>query len=67
MQGNTNSLINIHNCHIENKKGSVLQEISWEMRTGEAWLVTGPNGGGKADFINALSGNLKLSPVYYWY
>lgn len=62
MQGNTNSLINIHNCHIENKKGTVLQEISWEMRTGEAWLVTGPNGGGKADFINALSGNLKFVP-----
>ena len=62
MQGNTNSLINIHNCHIENKKGSVLQEISWEMRTGEAWLVTGPNGGGKADFIKALSGSLEFYP-----
>ncbi len=26
------------------------------MNEGEVWLVIGPNGGGKADFINALSG-----------
>ncbi|MCR5401545.1 MAG: ATP-binding cassette domain-containing protein [Treponema sp.] len=25
------------------------------MKTGEAWLLTGPNGGGKADFLEALA------------
>lgn len=57
-----NSLIKIKNCHIENKKGTVLQNVSWEMKTGEAWLVTGPNGGGKADFISALSGAMQFVP-----
>lgn len=27
------------------------------MRSGEAWLVTGPNGGGKADFLAAIAGD----------
>ncbi len=30
------------------------------MKEGEAWLVIGPNGGGKADFLKALAGELKL-------
>ena len=49
------SLIKITNCRIENAAGTVVPEISWEMKEGEAWLVIGPNGGGKADFVNALS------------
>ncbi len=32
------------------------------MNEGEVWLVIGPNGGGKADFLNALNGSLKISP-----
>ncbi|MCQ2601793.1 MAG: ATP-binding cassette domain-containing protein, partial [Treponema sp.] len=51
------SLIKISNCRIENAAGTVVPEISWEMNEGEAWLVIGPNGGGKADFVNALSGS----------
>lgn len=58
-----NSLITIKNCRIENKKNSIcVKNISWEMKTGEAWLVIGPNGGGKADFMNALSQNLSFIP-----
>ena len=49
------SLITIKNCRIENSKGTIIPNINWEMKTGEAWLVIGPNGGGKADFMNALS------------
>ena len=50
------SLIKINNCRIENSKGIPVQDFSWEMKTGEAWLVVGPNGGGKADFLQALDG-----------
>lgn len=32
------------------------------MNAGEAWLVIGPNGGGKADFLKALCGQLKIIP-----
>ncbi len=51
------SLVKINNCKIENKKGITVQNFSWEMKSGEAWLVIGPNGGGKADFLQALDGN----------
>lgn len=50
-----NSLITIKNCRIENSKGTIIPQVNWEMKQGEAWLVIGPNGGGKADFINAVS------------
>lgn len=50
-----NTLITIKNCRIENSKGTIIPQVNWEMKTGEAWLVIGPNGGGKADFMNAVS------------
>ena len=58
------SLIKIENCRIENSRSILIQNMSWEMNAGEVWLVTGPNGSGKADFLNALSGNtgIKITP-----
>ncbi len=49
------SLITIQNCRIENSRALLLPELSWKMNEGEVWLVIGPNGGGKADFLNALA------------
>ena len=57
-----NTLITIKNCRIENNLTTLVPDFSWEMKSGEAWLVIGPNGGGKADFLNALSGQLKIVP-----
>lgn len=64
MNENISNLITIKNCRIENSKGTVIPEISWSMNSNESWLVIGPNGGGKADFLNALSGSngLKFIP-----
>lgn len=60
---NTNkSFISIKNCRIENNRETIVENISWEFNEGEAWLVIGPNGGGKADFLNGLTGNLKILP-----
>ena len=58
------SLIKIENCRIENSRSILIQNMNWEMNAGEVWLVTGPNGSGKADFLNALSGNtgIKITP-----
>ncbi len=58
------TLIKIHHCRIENNRTTLISELSWEMKAGEVWLVIGPNGGGKADFLNALSGigGLKITP-----
>lgn len=57
-------LICLNNCRIENNKEVFIKNLSWTMNEGEVWLVTGPNGGGKADFVNALSnvGKLKFVP-----
>ncbi len=58
------TLISIKNCRIENSKETVVPEIDWQLKSGEKWLVIGPNGGGKAVFLNALSGigGLKFVP-----
>ena len=56
------NLITIKNCRIENSRETVMPELNWEMKQGEAWLVIGPNGSGKADFINALADKLKIVP-----
>ena len=54
------TLITIQNCRIENARGTVLEKVDWCMKKGENWLITGPNGGGKADFLNALAGEAGL-------
>ena len=62
-----NSLICIKNCRIENSRRTIIEKIDWELHEGEHWLVIGPNGGGKADFFNALSGEtgLRFTPEYF--
>ena len=57
------SLIKINNCRIEKSKGTVLERLDWEMKAGEAWLVIGPNGGGKADFLKMLAGSTLTEQV----
>lgn len=54
------SLITIQNCRIESNEKIVVPNLSWQMNEGEAWLVIGPNGGGKADFVNALAGKMSF-------
>ena len=58
------ALITIQNCRIENSRNTLVPTINWTMNKGENWLVIGPNGGGKADFLNALAGmpGIKITP-----
>ncbi|HAH63489.1 MAG TPA: ABC transporter [Treponema sp.] len=62
MQTIHNHLITINNCHIENEKRTLINDISWTMRSGEAWLVIGPNGSGKSTFLSALAEKLSVVP-----
>ena len=57
-----NSLIYINNCRVQDLHGTKISSLDWEMRAGEAWLVIGPNGGGKADFLRALAGEKQILP-----
>ena len=56
------NLISIKNCRIEDSTKARVKNFSWSMQEGQAWLAIGPNGGGKADFLKALCGQLKIVP-----
>ncbi len=56
------NLITIKNCKVTDNSKKIISDINWKMKEGEAWLVTGVNGSGKADFIKALSGSLNIEP-----
>lgn len=55
-------LISIKNCRVEDSKFVKIPSVSWDFLSGEAWLVIGPNGGGKADFLKGLYGKLNILP-----
>ena len=50
--------ISIENCSLQNssRTKTIIENINWHFTSGEAWLITGSNGGGKADFVRALAG-----------
>lgn len=50
------TVFSLKNVRIQDLKGTKIERLDWQMKLGEAWLVIGPNGGGKADFLAALSG-----------
>lgn len=56
------NLISIRNCSIQDSTKIYQRRIDFVMKSGEAWLVTGHNGGGKADFVKALAGRYKFVP-----
>lgn len=57
-----NRLITIENCSVQDRYKTLLPRLDWQMCDGEAWLVTGPNGGGKSAFVRALSGQAQFVP-----
>ena len=50
------NLISLNNVRVQDLHGTKIAKIDWQMLPGQAWLVIGPNGGGKADFLQALAG-----------
>ena len=50
------TLIQITNCAVQDANKTYIKRLDWTFTEGESWLITGPNGGGKASFIKALSG-----------
>lgn len=59
---NSTHLICIQKCRVQDTAKTLLADLSWTMKTKEAWLVIGRNGSGKADFLKALSGQMQLIP-----
>lgn len=57
-----NHLITINNCSIQDRYRIQMPRVDWNMDEGEAWLVIGPNGGGKAEFVRGLAGQFEFVP-----
>ena len=58
----TTTQIALKICSIRDEAHTYIQSLSWEMKTGENWLITGPNGGGKTTIAEALAGMLEIVP-----
>ncbi|MGN0739084.1 MAG: ATP-binding cassette domain-containing protein [Treponema sp.] len=56
------NFMTLKNCRVEDLKSVKLENINWTFNTGEAWLVIGANGSGKANFLKAIAGELKIIP-----
>ena len=58
----SNILIKINNCRIQNHQKILISQLNWQMQTAQAWLVTGANGSGKAEFLKMLAGQEQIIP-----
>lgn len=47
-------LANLRDCSIGTSCVSLLEHVDWVWRTGETWLVSGPDGGGRSEFGEAV-------------
>lgn len=53
------NIIEVHNLSFRYSKADVLQNISFNVKTGTFLAVVGPNGAGKSTLLNLLSASLK--------
>lgn len=56
----SDTLVDFENVRIQDINGVIIPKLNWKMNEGEAWLVIGPNGGGKSDFLRALAGEKEI-------
>lgn len=54
--------IEFRDCRIGSPLAPALPSVTWALRRGEVWIVTGPNGGGKSAFAAALAGRIPIEP-----
>ncbi len=54
----TSNLVKFSHVTFRKFQYEVFPNTNWELRRGENWAVTGPNGSGKTTFLEALEGHL---------
>lgn len=50
------TLINLEEVCIQYGEKQILNDLSWQIRSGDRWLLRGPNGSGKSTLISLLIG-----------
>ena len=51
--------ISVGRCGVRLHDREVVRPFSWDLQEGQVWLVTGPSGGGKEHFIQALANGME--------
>lgn len=51
------TLVELNNVGINYSGKSVLEEITWQIRAGEKWRLSGPNGSGKTTLLSLITGD----------
>jgi len=51
-----NKVISLQNVSLVRNGASILQNVNWEVTTGEHWAVLGPNGAGKTMLMKVITG-----------
>ncbi len=51
-------LVTLEGVRVTQGGTTVLSDVTFTVRAGEAWLLTGPNGGGKSSLLGVLRGDL---------
>lgn len=55
--GNFQELIYLNDVSLEYGSRKILDNINWEVKAGERWSLTGPNGSGKTSLLNLIFGD----------
>lgn len=51
------TLVSMKNINVSYGEKQVLRNISWEVKSGEKWLLQGPNGSGKSTLLSLINGD----------
>ncbi|MCB0664991.1 MAG: ATP-binding cassette domain-containing protein [Saprospiraceae bacterium] len=54
---NVEQILNFDHLQIKYANKTVIEDLDWEVKKGEKWLVRGPNGSGKSTIISLIYGD----------
>ena len=59
-------LIELQNIDVALDGTTILRDLTWQLRSGEHWVISGRNGSGKSTFLKLLRGDVSPVPKKGW-